>query len=95
VSEAMMIWLRYLLIVAWIGCLIWYANVLNTVPRPRPEWPIVAIPIFCLLNLAYLFFSYPSSGATPFRLVRLIQLWLDAKEAEFRRRAGIEKKNSN
>jgi hypothetical protein len=30
-----------------------------------------------------------------FRLVRLIQLWLDAKEAEFRRRAGIEKKNSN
>jgi hypothetical protein len=91
----MVTWLRYLLILAWLGCLVWYANAIYTVRHPQPEWPIIAIPVFCILNLIYLFLSYPSAAATPIRLVRLIRLWLDAKEADFRRRAENTQKNSN
>ncbi len=90
-----MVWLRYLLIMAWIGCLIWYIDVVGTTHHPTPEWPIVAIPVFCALNLLYLTLSYPSAAATPIRLVRLIRFWLDAKEAEFQKRAEKADKNSN
>jgi hypothetical protein len=80
-----MIWraIRYILIATSTVGLIWFLYLLKTLGSPE-RW-VFAIPIFLLLNLAYLLFG---NDRKPSRLVRLVSLWLDAKEAELRKRAN-------
>jgi hypothetical protein len=58
--------------------------------RPQPVWPVYVIPAACALNIYYLLMSgragRPPMG-TP-RLLRLINLWLEAKEQELKQRVN-------
>jgi hypothetical protein len=87
-----MIWraIRYLLVATSIAGLIWFLYLLKTLAPPSgSERLVYAIPAFFILNIAYLLFG---DDRKPPRLVGLLRLWLEAKEAELRRRA---KENSN
>jgi hypothetical protein len=52
-------------------------------------WPLYVVPAACALNIFYLLASVPRGHPTriPSRLIRLIDLWLVAKEEELKRRA--------
>jgi hypothetical protein len=87
-----MIWrpIRYVLIAASVVGLICFFYFFRTLGPPAPsERCIFALPIFFLLNIAYLLFS---NERRPSRMSGLLSLWLDAKEAELRKRA---RENSN
>jgi hypothetical protein len=94
-------WIRYILIIASAATLvlIFYQvrSVQSNYGRLEPLWPAFVFPAFLFLNLAYLMFA--RAKATTWlnqatRLSRLFTLWLDAKEAELRKRAG-KSHNSN
>jgi hypothetical protein len=90
-----MIWgaIRYILIAASAATLIWFLYLLKTLGPPPSTWLDFAIPAGLVLNLAYLLFA-GNSSRKPSRLMKLVALWLDAKEAELRRRArGTENSN--
>jgi hypothetical protein len=63
--------------------------------HPSPIWPLYAVPAACALNILYLYLSGPpvtsradaSGPSTLIRLLRLLDLWLAAKEEELKRRA--------
>ena len=55
--------------------------------HPKPAWVGLVIPLGCVLNIAYIFTSGRGASGQPSRLLRLVSLWMDAKEEEFRRRA--------
>ena len=87
-----MIWraIRYGLIAASIAGLVWFLYDLRTIgPPPPPERWIYMFLTFFLVNLVYLLFA---GDREPSRLLRMIRLWLDAKEAELRKHA---RENSN
>jgi hypothetical protein len=91
-----MIWrgIRLLLVVTSMLGIGLFLHLLGT--RGPPEW-IYAMPPLLLLNLGYLLFyegrAPPSQiFSWPSRVLRLLGLWLEAKEAELRKRA---KENSN
>ena len=78
-----MVWLRYLLILAWIGVL---AVMYSMHPRHRElNAPEVTTVIFAAFNLLYLVFSTPWPRRPAGRLPRLVGLWLDAKENQLAR----------
>jgi hypothetical protein len=57
------------------------------------EWIIIMVPPALALNLVYLVFGvnrpfFSGASRLPGRFSRLVGLWLDAKEAELRKRAG-------
>ena len=57
-----MIWLRYLLIVASISCLLWIGRWLAIEGRnDDPLWLDIAVPVFFVLNIVYLVWSKPFS----------------------------------
>jgi hypothetical protein len=84
-------WIRYALILASGVCLI---ALLYELGQEGQEgrlsdvpWYVFAILAALFLNIAYLLFA-PSQPTRSGRLTRLVALWLDAKEAELRKRAG-------
>jgi hypothetical protein len=89
---ALIKWLLIALSVA-LGGFVIYEGV--TAPHLNPIWPLYAVPAACALNIFYLYLSGPpatshadSSGpSTLIRLLRLLDLWLAAKEEELKRRA--------
>jgi hypothetical protein len=89
-------WVRYVLILASVVLL---AQFLYQQYEFSARWGSsyqssdLAIASGIILNLVYLVFGArrcPASGAgrPPRRFSRLVGLWLDAKEAELRKRAG-------
>jgi hypothetical protein len=83
---------RYVLIVSSSAALIAiFYEILTERGTPDPRWLEFAIPAGLALNIAYLLFAGHGVGKSS-RLMRLVSLWLDAKEAELRRRAS---RNSN
>lgn len=89
--------LRYALLIMWVGCLAWFAYFVahERISGMNPQWPLIAIPAFCILNLAYVYFSTPLYSLRKGRLSRLVSLWFEAKEAELKRRAGQNPPQSN
>jgi hypothetical protein len=85
-----MIWrvIRFILVVTSMLGIVLFLRVLGT--RGPPEW-IYAVPPLLLLNLGYLlFYEGPAPSqifSWPSRIWRLLELWLEAKEAELRKRA--------
>jgi hypothetical protein len=78
--------------VGFVASIAWTLTFFASVPHwGREFWfdfgAFVLMSAFVLLNLLYLLFHGPSALGTP-RVARLFGLWLDAKEAELRRRAG-------
>jgi len=71
-------------------CFIVY-EVHNMHGRPDPLWPALLLPPGLFLNVVYLMFHHPIQGQG--RLLRLVGLWLDAKEAELRKRADTGNSN--
>jgi hypothetical protein len=53
--------------------------------HPRPDWVGLVVPLGFALNIFYLLRSAPHKASG--RISRLIGLWMDAKEAELRRRS--------
>jgi hypothetical protein len=88
-----MIWraIRYILMVASAIYFILFLYEFATIGPPNGRESEVVYPgaALLLLNLAYLLFG---DSPKPSRISRLITLWLDAKEAELRKRS---KENSN
>lgn len=89
-----MIWvwalLRYVLIVSTAAALagMFYLIIVSPVPL-KPLWPAFVIPIGLLLNLVFLIYADANLATKPMtRIGRLFDLWLDAKEADLRKRAG-------
>jgi hypothetical protein len=83
-----MIWrsIRYFLIVASGAALFWLLRQIEKNPKAEPFWGAdVIVPASFALNIVYLLFG-DGTGAIPKRIARLASLWLDAKEAELRRR---------
>jgi hypothetical protein len=58
---------------------------------PRQVWLPIVFLAALVLNFIYLWFSKPNGEGFEGRIGRLISLWLDAKEAELRKRANKEK----
>lgn len=82
---------RYILIASSTAALIAILRDALTEHRTLTSFGLVVIFAGLAVNIAYLLFAGSSVGK-PDRLTRLISLWLDAKEAELRRRAS---RNSN
>ena len=78
-----LVWLLSVAASATTFCFIVYE--VHKYGRPDPLW-VLLLPPGLLLNVVYLLFHYPIQGQG--RLLRLIGLWLDAKEAELRKRAN-------
>jgi len=83
-------WLRILLLILTAGALAFVAygmyDEYHRYGRLIEPWLItVGVPAFLALNLAYLWQS--SSHSANGRIARIISLWLDAKENEFKKRA--------
>jgi hypothetical protein len=53
--------------------------------HPSPDWVGLVVPLCLALNIFYLLRSAPQKASG--RIGRLIGLWMDAKEAELRRRS--------
>jgi uncharacterized membrane protein YhaH (DUF805 family) len=84
---------RYILIVASAAALIGILHSIAVDGPTEPKWANFAVPAALILNLVYLLFgvkaeSLGANAKTPTRLFRLVSLWLDAKEAELRKRAA-------
>lgn len=84
-----MIWrlIRYLLIVACAGALIYILHYFAVNRSLGPGLGEISVAAILVLNIVYLLFGRAEVGE-PTRVLRLVHLWLDAKETEFRRRAG-------
>ncbi len=82
---------RYILIASSTAALIAILHDALTEHRTLTSLGLVVIPAGLALNIAYLLVAGRGVGK-PDRLIRLISLWLDAKEAELRSRAS---RNSN
>jgi hypothetical protein len=87
--------LRYFLLLASAGLIVlcsWAA--VEAVRWSKWDiWSFWAAVTYLVLNIIYIWFSSPSIGPklagvgqSPGRIRRLFSLWLDAKEAELRRR---------
>jgi hypothetical protein len=84
-----MIWnlIRIWLVVASVCAFVFILRAVVKDPHSEPFWGAdVIIPASFALNVAYLLFG----AGRPTRMLRLFSLWLDAKEAELRKRAGRE-----
>jgi hypothetical protein len=66
--------------------------------RHREAWwaiPVLSlVAVLLFVNFFYLYSEKREPSAPPRRLARLFSLWLDAKESELRRRAGIKEKSN-
>jgi hypothetical protein len=88
-----MVWsaLRYILIAVSIMGAILFVYFSVRQPPPRgDEWAYL-FPLFLFLNALYLICGNDAPGGRggqPSRLRRMATLWLDAKEAELRKRAN-------
>jgi hypothetical protein len=85
--------IRYVLILATAAFLAYVLDAMSHERYQSQRWYEYGITAGIVLNLVYLVFGArrrPASGASrpPGRFSRLVGLWLDAKEAELRRRAG-------
>jgi hypothetical protein len=78
--------LRYLLIAASIGTA-GFIGYITTKDRFEVPWFVVGWFLACILNAGYLVWDRPPA-ITPqiSRILRLLGLWLDAKESELKAR---------
>jgi hypothetical protein len=87
-------WIRYVLILASAAALVLVLYAIHEQIQDFGhldfddwrDWVAIMIPPALVLNLVYLVFGV--SRSTSGRFSRLVGLWLDAKEAELRKRAG-------
>jgi hypothetical protein len=95
-----MIWraARYILIAASLAGIAAFLYVLSSIGPPHgvERW-LWLFPVLAAMNVAYLIVNAPQiarqiTSREPSRIFRLFILWLDAKEAELKKRAD---QNSN
>jgi len=79
--------LRYVLLAASLVGAAMLIYLIATPHAPTNEKVVaIGIVVLLILNSVYILFSTP--GTKPSRLMRLVGLWLDAKERELKNRAG-------
>jgi len=77
---------RYFLILASVAALIFILNAIGSMHR-GVSWVEIMVTGAVVVNLVYLLFGVVEARE-PLRVLRLVSLWLDAKETELRRRGG-------